>query len=183
MWTEGRRAVASPPYSDNICLTRRHFNSRAPEIVALFVGVFFVDEALAQKKHIKDFGGRELGVDEAIFAFSPDYFRRALRQSCLELGLSRCRYVPHSLRHGGASADFLIHGSIERVQFRGRWKQMESLRTYVQSARALLAAQDVPPALNQLGMQLSDSLPYVMAHLLVSVPEVTARQRRVLFRL
>lgn len=118
-----------------------------------------------------------------IFAFSPDYLRRALRQSCLELGLSHCHYVPHSFRHGGASADFLIHGSIERVQFRGRWKQMESLRTYVQSARALLAAQSIPPALNQLGMQLSDSLPEVLAHFLSTVPEVTARQRRVAFRL
>jgi integrase len=123
------------------------------------------------------------GGNPYIFAFSPDYLRRALRQSCLELGISHCHYVPHSLRHGGASADFLTNGSIARVQFRGRWKSMESLRTYVQSARALLAAQDVPPALNQLGMQLSDSLPYVMAHFLASVPEVTVRQRRVAFRL
>jgi hypothetical protein len=118
-----------------------------------------------------------------IFAFSPDYLRRALKQSCAELGLSDCHYVPHSFRHGGASADFLMHGSVKRVQFRGRWKQMESLRTYVQAARALLAAQNIPPALNQLGMQLSDSLPEVMAHFLSSVPEVTAaaRQRRVAF--
>lgn len=123
------------------------------------------------------------GGNPYIFAFSPDYFRRALRQSCLELGLSHCHYVPHSFRHGGASADFLTNGSIARVQFRGRWKHMESLRTYVQSARALLAAQDVPPALNQLGMQLSDSLPSVIAHFLASVPEVTVRQRRVAFRL
>ena len=118
------------------------------------------------------------GGNPFIFAFSPDYFRRAPHQSCSELGLSHCHYVPHSLRHGGASADFLIHGSIERVQFRGRWKQMESLRTYVQSARALLAAQDVPSALNELGMQLSDSLADVISHFLTSVPEVTPHHRR-----
>jgi integrase len=118
-----------------------------------------------------------------IFAFSPDYYRRAMRHACEALGLTHCHYTPHSLRHGGASSDFLAHGSIERVQFRGRWKQMETLRTYVQSARALLASQNVPPALNQLGMQLSDSLPAVMALLQASVPEVKPRSRRVAFRL
>ena len=118
-----------------------------------------------------------------IFAFSPDYYRRALRYACVELGVEHCHYVAHSLRHGGASADFLENGSVERVMFRGRWKSMESLRTYVQSARALLAALDVPASLNSLGMQLSDSLPDVMAHLIRSVPEVTPRMRRVAFRL
>jgi integrase len=118
-----------------------------------------------------------------IFQFSQDYFRRALRHACAELGLTHCHYVPHSFRHGGASADFLTHGSIERVQFRGRWKQMESLRTYVQSARALLAAQQVPAELNQLGIRLSDCLPTVMAHFLETVPEIKPRRRRVVFRL
>jgi integrase len=120
-----------------------------------------------------------------VFAFSPDFLRRLMRNACVQLGVGHSAYVPHSLRHGGATADFLLSGSIERVQFRGRWKSMESLRTYVQTARALLAAQDVPPALNQLGAQLGDSLLPVMTHLLRSVPEVRPlrRQRRVTFRL
>lgn len=120
-----------------------------------------------------------------MFAFSPDFLRRLMRNACVQLGVGHTAYVPHSLRHGGATADFLLAGSIERVQFRGRWKSMESLRTYVQTARALLAAQEVPAAINQLGIQLSDALVPVMAHLLQSVPEVLPRrrQRRVAFRL
>jgi len=120
-----------------------------------------------------------------VFAFSPDYLRRLMRSACVQLGVGHTAYVPHSLRHGGATADFLRTGSVERVQFRGRWKSMESLRTYVQTARALLAAQRVPPALNQLGMQLSDGLVSVVTHLLAVVPEVVPRrrQRRVTFRL
>jgi integrase len=120
-----------------------------------------------------------------VFAFSADFLRRLMRNACIKLGVGHTAYVPHSLRHGGATADFLLSGSIERVQFRGRWKSMESLRTYVQTARALLAAQDVPPALNQLGAQLADSLLLVMTHLLRSVPEVLPlrRQRRVGFLL
>lgn len=120
-----------------------------------------------------------------VFAFSPDYLRRLMRNACIQLGVGHTPYVPHSLRHGGATADFLKTGSIERVQFRGRWKSMESLRTYVQTARALLAAQDVPVALNIHGMRISDALVPVMVHLLGSVPEVVPRrrQRRVRFQL
>ena len=120
-----------------------------------------------------------------VFAFSPDYLRRLMRNACIQLGVGHTPYVPHSLRHGGATADFLKTGSIERVQFRGRWKSMESLRTYVQTARALLAAQDVPLALNIHGMRISDALVPVMVHLLGSVPEVVPRrrQRRVRFQL
>ena len=120
-----------------------------------------------------------------VFAFSPDLLRRLMRAACEQLGLGHTAYVPHSLRHGGATADFLLTGSIERVQFRGRWKSLESLRTYVQTARALLAAQAVPASLNRLGSQLSSELVPVMAHLWQTVPEVASRrrQRRVAFRL
>ncbi len=112
------------------------------------------------------------GGNPLVFAFSPDYLRRLMREACVRLGVGHTAYVPHSLRHGGATADFLLSGSIERVQFRGRWKSMESVRTYVQSARALLAAQEVPAALNTLGRQLSDALAPTMEHLLLSVPAV-----------
>lgn len=114
-------------------------------------------------------------ADPLVFAFSPDLLRRLMRNACVQLGIGHTAYVPHSLRHGGATADFLLTGSIERVQFRGRWKSMESVRTYVQTARALLAAQAVPPALNQLGAQLADSLVPVMLHLLASVPGAPLR--------
>jgi integrase len=123
------------------------------------------------------------GGDPRVFAFSPDYLRRLMRDACDRLGVGHTAYVPHSLRHGGATADFLLTGSIERVQFRGRWKSMESVRTYVQTARALLAAQEVPAALNTLGGLLSDALAPTMIHLLGHVPAVTParRARRVTF--
>ncbi len=120
-----------------------------------------------------------------VFAFSPTYLRRLMHNACIDLGVGHIAYVPHSLRHGGATADFLRTGSVQHVQFRGRWKSLESVRTYVQTARALLAAQQVPAAVNQLGMLLSDALVPVMTHLMQSVAEVVPRrrQRRVTFRL
>lgn len=122
-----------------------------------------------------------------VFAFSPDHLRRLIRAACVQLGVGHTAYVPHSLRHGGATADFLRTGSVERVQFRGRWKSMESVRTYVQTARALLAAQQVPADLNRAGVCLSSELVPVMTHLLATVPRQVQRSRgsgrRVTFRL
>lgn len=125
------------------------------------------------------------GDNPLVFAFSPTYLRRLMLNACIDLGVGHTAYVPHSLRHGGATADFLRTGSVQHVQFRGRWKSLESVRTYVQTARALLAAQEVPLAVNQLGMLLSGALLPVMTHLMESVPDVVPRrrQRRVTFRL
>jgi len=126
----------------------------------------------------------EHGGNPLVFPFSANRLRSLMRSACVRLGVGHAAYVPHSLRHGGATADFLLTGSIEHVQFRGRWKSMESVRTYVQSARALLAAQTVPAALNALGRQLSMELVEVMAHFLSAAPSAPpAGVRRVTFRL
>jgi integrase len=129
--------------------------------------------------------GRSPDDNPLVFPFSAARLRHLMRAACVHLGVGHTAYVPHSLRHGGATADFLLTGSIERVQFRGRWKSMESVRTYVQTARALLAAQAVPTALNALGKQLSAELVSVMAHFLSVAPPVPlrGRARRVTFHL
>ena len=120
-----------------------------------------------------------------VFNFSPQWFGRLIRNACVELGLGHIPYVPHSLRHGGATADFLSKGSVEFVHFRGRWKSIESLRTYIQTARALLAAQNVPPRLNGLGLELSADIAAVIMDCIRSVAEVVPRGRAysVTFRL
>lgn len=121
-----------------------------------------------------------------VFGFTPAKLRILMRGACVALGVEHTPYVPHSLRHGGATADFLRTNSIAHVQFRGRWKSMESARNYIQTSRALLAAQQVPPRLNQLGITLSDSLLAVMTDVLDTVPAVVPRApgvRRVGFRL
>jgi integrase len=130
--------------------------------------------------------GSRVDDNPLIFPFSADRLRHLMRAACVHFGVGHTAYVPHSLRHGGATADFLLTGSIERVQFRGRWKSMESVRTYVQTARALLAAQTVPAALNALGQQLSAELVPVMAHFLCAAPStapVRGHARRVTFHL
>jgi integrase len=121
-----------------------------------------------------------------VFGFTPAKMRSLMRDACVALGVEHTPYVPHSLRHGGATADFLRTNSIAHVQFRGRWKSMESARNYIQTSRALLAAQRVPSRLNQLGITLSDSLLAAMTDVFDTVPAVVPRApagRRVGFRL
>jgi integrase len=98
-----------------------------------------------------------------VFPFTATQLRTLLHRACAELGLGGTPYVPHSLRHGGASADFLRTNDIAYVQFRGRWKSMESARLYIQTARAMLAAHAVPQPLHELGTLLATALPAVIA--------------------
>ena len=116
---------------------------------------------------------------ECIFSFTPSHLRRLMQNACWSLGLGTTPYVPHSLRHGGATHDFLRTHSIEHVQFRGRWKSMESSRRYIQMARAMLTKHQVPQRLNQLGEELGDSLLEVMLHLFDTVAAKEPRARRV----
>jgi integrase len=121
--------------------------------------------------------------DARVFDFTPARLRQLMYQACVLHGLHQTPYVPHSLRHGGATCDFLRTNSISYVQFRGRWKSMESARRYIQTSRALLAAQQVPSRLNDLGGAMAESLVSIFAHALSSVPEApTSRpSRRVTF--
>lgn len=123
-------------------------------------------------------------ADPRIFPFSPDFLRRLMSRTASALQLPT-HYTPHSLRHGGTTDDFLRNGSVERIQFRGRWKSLESVRRYVQTARAVLAAQEVPREVNELGVTLSKGLVAVMSHLMRTLPATVPRSyhRRVTFRL
>jgi integrase len=82
-------------------------------------------------------------ADASLFQFSADVFRKAFKASCSRLGLSPY-YVPHSLRHGGATHWFRSGKSIEHIMQRGRWRSRKSADRYIQSGRALLLSQQVP---------------------------------------
>jgi integrase len=81
--------------------------------------------------------------DDFLFPFSSSFFRYHFRRACDELCLSRA-YVPHSLRHGGATRDFMAGVTLEEVLRRGRWASTKSARHYIQSGRALLLTVEIP---------------------------------------
>ena len=59
------------------------------------------------------------------------------KKICAQLGLSYA-YVPHSLRHGGATRWHLLRHPIEDILLRGRWSSTKSARRYIQAGRAML---------------------------------------------
>ena len=73
-------------------------------------------------------------------------FRRLFYDAQVRLGWAGADggvpFVPHSLRHGGASCDYLFNGAryLEDILFRGRWGSMQSTRHYIQQGPALMAA-------------------------------------------
>lgn len=115
-----------------------------------------------------------------IFPFTPDKLRKLMHSASVAHGVGHIPYVPHSLRHGGATHDFARTNSVAHVQFRGRWKSLESVRRYVQMSKALLAAHDIPQPLHDLGLLLSGSVVAVMRGILDTVP--AAVPRRVTFQ-
>ena len=93
-----------------------------------------------------------------LFEFSFASYRSFFTRSCAALGLSHIGYVPHSLRHGGATFDFQNHLPMLDVMQRGRWAVLKSAQRYVQSGVSLLRLHSVPHAIFLFGCSVADSL-------------------------
>ena len=52
--------------------------------------------------------------------------------------LPRMAWKPYSIRRGGATADFLHHGSFDRTANRGRWSSVKTARIYINESIAEL---------------------------------------------
>jgi integrase len=66
--------------------------------------------------------------DAFVFGFTPASYRTLFTTTCVRLSLAHVGYTPHSLRHGGASTDFLRGVGIEDIMVRGRWQANKSAR-------------------------------------------------------
>lgn len=112
--------------------------------------------------------------DDFVFGFAPSSYRTLLHQAAAAVGLGHIPYVPHSLRHGGATRDFLLGHRIEDIMFHGRWVAMESARRYIQTSRALLILQSIPDGTASLAGQFA---PHVDAVLIWLINAVDLHQR------
>ena len=93
-----------------------------------------------------------------LFPISTSSFRAVFHRGCSELGLSSL-YVPHSLRHGGATRfRHMLRWSMEDVVERGRWASSKSAKIYIQAGIALLMSMTAPAGLVDLGFKLSQHL-------------------------
>lgn len=62
-------------------------------------------------------------ANRPLFDLSYHQCSRQFSASLRRLGLSDFGYVLHSLRHGGATADFCNNVPYDMIQLRGRWRQ------------------------------------------------------------
>jgi hypothetical protein len=79
---------------------------------------------------------RSLAAGARLSTRTPQQLRVCLRDLVGDFNLSHVRYTWYSLRRGGATADFLEHGSMETTIVRGRWATGRTARLYVEQAVA-----------------------------------------------
>ena len=81
---------------------------------------------------------RPLKPGARLVSVSAHKFRNRLQDILRQLGANHVRFTPHSLRHGGATRDFMLGIPIADIVVRGRWAQAKTASRYIQQGRALL---------------------------------------------
>jgi integrase len=85
-----------------------------------------------------------------LFPFSSDQFRKRLKSVCSDLGVD-VPYVPHSLRHGGATKLFIHGWPVADIKHRGRWWRIETCEQYVQDGKAAMGDARAPKYVRAIG--------------------------------
>ena len=84
---------------------------------------------------------------------------RFLRDALEALQMDHMGVELYSLRHGGASDDFLTkRRTLPEIKHRGRWRADSSVRRYTKSARALKELEKMPKDSLSLAMLLEQDL-------------------------
>lgn len=81
-----------------------------------------------------------------LFPYTDTHYRSLFNRVCDDLKLPS-DYVPHSLRHGGATYGYLTGMSFVDIQVRGRWASIKSCTGYVQMFRQALISRSFPPSI------------------------------------
>lgn len=87
---------------------------------------------------------------DKLLPYSVDTYRRRFKQATAALGLSSL-YTPHSLRHGGATRDYLMGKPITDVMAKGRWAASKSAQHYIQMGRQLMMSLEIPESVAVAG--------------------------------
>ena len=94
---------------------------------------------------------------ERLFPWSRSTHLKWFKKACADLRLSS-DYVHHSLRHGGATRDYLEGMTIGDVMVRGRWAANKSAVHYIQQGRQLLMLHEIPSLVDRFGREFGGSL-------------------------
>lgn len=87
---------------------------------------------------------RRHDASSRVCPLSPARLRKALHTGLQLIGCGEMGFVPHSLRHGGATYDFMAGVDPSTIQLKGRWRSRKSFLRYLQAGRGLVLALDLP---------------------------------------
>lgn len=91
---------------------------------------------------------------QVLFEFNERDFARLFQQVLHRVRITSIKFTPASLRAGGATHEFLAHGDIAKLRWRGRWQAVKTMDHYVQEIAAALVTTRLPDATRQLIQQL-----------------------------
>jgi integrase len=109
-----------------------------------------VESLLSQLAAVTPRRARLLGMDAR-------QYRKLFKASCQSLGLSKA-YVPHSLRHGGATRLYMKDTPIEDIRALGRWRSVASCLHYCQWGRAVIGSVRAPKAVKKVANAVAKAL-------------------------
>lgn len=92
--------------------------------------------------------------DQPLFPYTYSQLSKGFNDAATALGLQAVHFTLHSLRHGGATHDYARDVPIEDIMVRGRWQSNSTARIYLQTGRALLIANRIPPAVSRYAQEL-----------------------------
>jgi len=95
--------------------------------------------------------------NQRLCSISTQSYRKLFRRTLRALNLSD-DFVPHSLRHGGATRMYLEGATFAEVKARGRWSSDSTVRRYLQTGPALLAALQTSTGLSKAGKLVASDL-------------------------
>lgn len=94
-----------------------------------------------------------------LFSFDVKALTGFLRDALDALKMDHMGVEVYSLRHGGASVDFLTkRRTLPEIKHRGRWRADPSVRRYTKSARALRELEKIPRGALNVAMLLDQDL-------------------------
>jgi integrase len=111
---------------------------------------------------------------DSLFGFSAEAYRALFGQVMVALGVDNVGFVPHCLRHGGATCDAMNGVSVESILLRGRWMSSVSARVYINQGRSMLVNAALPPALLQRASVIAGGVVAVFAKRLRPSPSLLA---------
>lgn len=79
-----------------------------------------------------------------LVGLSPAAFRTKWNAMKAKLGLQAFRYLPYSLRRGGATWFFRCTGSFSQTMTRGRWQHIKTCKLYIAEAQTTMASIALP---------------------------------------